>query len=334
MLPRTRMKDIAEIAGVSIACVSNILNDKWREKRISEKTQRNVLKIAKKMRYSPNIAARELIQRKSSLLALLMTEPLVNPFSVEIICKIEEDVRKRGYELLLCIGEETHKYAERLMSRNVAGVILAPSFIYRYENHPVASLLKDGGANFMVFGWCADKRLNYVNLDYFKGGYLAAEHLMKSGHEKIGYLGGEPDTDITHRSFYAGYRKNLADHGLEHREHWVKKSKITFQESYNAMNEFLNQKELPSAIVAHNDIVAIGALKALKEKGVRVPDDISIVGCDDIEAASFASVPLTTISSPKEEMYSAISNGLIDIIEGKHQKRQLYFEPKLIIRDS
>ena len=334
MLPRTRMKDIAEIAGVSIACVSNVLNNKWREKRISEKTQKKVLKIAKKLKYSPNIAARELIQQKSSLIALLMTESMVNPFSVEIVCKIEENVRKRGYELLLCIGDETHKYTERLMSRNVAGVFLAPAFIYRCEDHPVASLLQDGGANFMVFGWCADERLNYVNLDYFKGGYLAAEHLLKSGHDKIGYLGGEPDTDVTHRSFYAGYRKALADYNLEYRQHWIKKSNVSYQESYDAMNEFLNQKELPSAIVAHNDIVAIGALKALEERGVSVPDDMSIVGCDNIEASSFARVPLTTVSAPKDEVYSAISNGLLDIIEGKYQKRQLYFEPKLVIRKS
>ena len=82
------MKDIAKIAGVSISCVSNVLNDKWREKRISEKTHRNVVSVAKNLKYKPNIAARELIQRKSSLLALLMTETLANPFFVEIICKI------------------------------------------------------------------------------------------------------------------------------------------------------------------------------------------------------------------------------------------------------
>jgi len=336
MKKKATIKDIAAAAGVSPTAVSMALNNR---PRISEETRKRILRIAKGLKYQPNFLARSLVIKRSHTVGLIITT-IMNPFYPELAKGIEDKARELGYNIILCstnydLGLE--KYDINLLrSKGVDGIIFSSVEI----NDPnIRPLVEDRFpfilVNRRIFHRVLDKKIDYIVLDNFSGGYMAMEHLFKLGHRRIGIIAGALNIS-TAAERTNGAKKLLSDHGLKFDPNLIIECNFSKDLAYQATKKLLSVKTPPTAIFAENDYMALGAREAILEGGLRIPEDMALVGFDDIAAAALRGVEITTISQKKYEMGSLAVKILIDKIEKESPPmvNQIMLEPELIIRKS
>ncbi len=336
MKKKATIKDIAAAARVSPTAVSMALNNR---PRISEETRKRILRIAKGLKYQPNFLARSLVIKRTHTVGLIITT-IMNPFYPELAKGIEDKARELGYNIILCstnydLGLEKYDI-NMLRSKGVDGIIFSSVEI----NDPnIRPLVEDRFpfilVNRRIFHRVLDKKIDYIVLDNFSGGYMAMEHLFKLGHCRIGIIAGTLNIS-TAAERTNGAKKLLSDHGLKFDPNLIIECNFSKDLACQATKKLLSIKTPPTAIFAENDYMALGAREAILDGGLRIPEDMALVGFDDIAAAALKGVEITTISQKKYEMGSLAVKILIDKIEKESPPmvNRIMLEPELIIRKS
>jgi len=335
-MKKITIKDIARIAGVSLATVSRALNNL---PRISPATKEKILRIASRNGYSPNPLARGLSKGKTNNIGLVLID-ITNPFYSPIIQAIERKVEEEGCNLLVTNTEHSltkeEKYINSLLENRVSGLIISP--IQNPQRY--LELLKKRKIPAVFLCPPSEVKCDCVDVDNIKGAYDAVNHLIRLGHKRIAYI----SRGLRHRhpacQRFLGYRNALRDNNLPFSDELVVET-ITGQgkieEGYQAAFKLLSNGGNPTAIFTFNDLIAIGCMRALKEKGIRVPEDIAVVGFDDIGFAQFLDVPLTTVKIPEYEMGDIAATLLFERINGERKAnnyKRICLIPELVIRKS
>jgi LacI family transcriptional regulator len=332
----TTLKDIAKLAGVSHTTVYRALNDK---PRISQSTKERIISIARELNYQPNVLAQSLVLGRTKTLGLVITT-IVNPFYPELAKGIEDAARSFGYSIILCSTNFDpsleKQYIDMLRSRGVDGIIFTSAHIH---DPNITSLVEDRFplilVNRRVYGNPLMDNVDYVVVENTKGGFLAVEHLIRMGHERIGVISGPSDSSAAVERL-EGVRRAFIEYDLNPASLQVLEGDFLKLSGYEAAEEFLAMGNPPSAIFGINDYMALGALEAILDSGLRVPEDVALIGFNDIEFSSLKTVELSTIGQKKYEMGSIAVHTLIERIErgDGDRARQITLEPDLIIRKS
>ncbi len=323
------IKDVAKAAGVSISTASYALND---SEKVSKATKEKVLRIAQELDYRPNGSARNLKIQRTDLIGLFVHD-INGPFYNELVKGIQEVAALNNYQLaIFCDSSNKGNPAYKFMrERRVDGAIIISS---KVKDEEILNLAKNGMPIVVL-----DRELNVDNVcsvlvDNEKGAYEAVSHLVKIGYKKIAFFSGPEDSYDSIKRF-SGYMKTLKTYGIDFNENLIIKGKFTEQSGYEAMNEFIKEhKSIPEAIFSSNDEMAIGAIRALKENGYKIPEDIAIIGFDDIIISSYVQPNLTTVKSPMYELGLLSTHALFNLLNGKAKNNSLTLSTELIIRES
>ena len=312
-----RLKDIAQIVGVSVMTVSKAMRD---EPDVSAATKARIKKIAFDLGYVPDSSAQGLRTKTTKLFGLVIPST-TNPIFARIVFAIEERAHELGYDLLLC---HTYNKAERedaclrrLLSRRVDGLFIAP--VYRFEAEAriyqeiivrsIPTILLGAPAPFC-------KNFPAIEIEELVASYNATQHLIGLGHKKIAYFTGPPAAPWAHERF-EGYRRALREANLEVDDKLVFAAGNTIEEGASAALKMINEGCHPTAIQAVSDFVAIGCAETLLSQGHKIPEDISLVGFGNILTAEYYRVPLTTVSQPKHRLGTAAVEAMMKLIHGE-----------------
>ncbi|HCE2271281.1 TPA: substrate-binding domain-containing protein [Vibrio parahaemolyticus] len=327
------MKDIAKLAGVSTSTVSHVIN---KTRFVSEEISERVNNAAKELNYyAPSALARSLKVNRTKTIGMLVTTS-TNPFFGEVVKGVERSCYHKGYSLILCNtegdNERMRQSINTLLQKRVDGLILMCSSLEgeridvfeRYPDIPV--VVMDWGP--MLF--TSDK----IQDNSLRGGYLAAKYLIDCGHTEIGCITG-PLIKHQAQMRYEGYKRAMNEAGLEFNANWIIESDFECEGGYQAFKKMAERGTLPSSIFVSNDMMAMGVMNAANELGIKVPDDLSIIGYDDIHIAKFMSPSLTTIHQPKYRLGQAAVETLVRRLDDKSNEAQVVqLEPTLVVRNS
>lgn len=324
--------DVAEKSGVSIATVSRVLN---RTGRYSEETQRKVEAIAREIGYTPNYLAKSLKRKRTEQVALAVAD-IGNPVYVAMAKAIQQVVKNHGYRLVLLSTEalvsEELTIIKSLAKQYVDGLIISP-LLYGEEHRALIKQAKQPVV--VISGTGSDPEIDSVLVDSSQGVRLAMEHLLAQGYSQIAFLNGPPST-VPGISRLNGYYGSLIEHGLITREDLVFDSDFTFAGGYESAKKMIAAGIRPDAMMCANDLMALGVLRYLREAKIRVPEDIAVVGMDDIEHGANAVPSLTTISLLAAERGRMAAELLLErlTLEEERVPKQLQVTPRLVVRES
>jgi len=329
------IKDIARKANVSYATVSRALNNK---RGVRESTRHRVLALAAEMSYTPNAIARGLVKKQTHTLGLIIPD-ITNPFYPEVARGIEDGAADQGFSIFLCNTnwerEREGDYLRLLAEKRVDGIILAPinSEVEAVERRPAGKI-----PVVYVSNAPHGTQHSFVVIDNVLGGFMATEHLIQAGHRSVGFVGSTEDS-LTIEERLKGYRRALKKHGLPIEKKYIQLGEFKQESGYRIIRRMIADGDFPRAIFAENDLLALGILQGVKASGLSVPEDVAVVGFDDIPFASFPEVQLTTINQPTYEMGRKAVAILLEQIKGCDGSSppgtpQIYLEPRLIVRKS
>jgi LacI family transcriptional regulator len=312
-----RLKDIAQLTGVSVMTVSKALRD---EPDVSTATKTKIKKLALDMGYVPDSSAQGLRTKTTKLFGLVIPATL-NPIYARMVYAIEEKAFELGYDLLIAHTlnkpEREDLVLRRFLSRRVDGLLITP--VYRYEAE--ARIYQEIAARkvpTVILGSPAPFCRNFlaIETEELVASYQATKHLISLGHKKIAYLTGPPVAPWAHERF-EGYRRALREANIQPDDKLVFQAGSTIEDGTKAALQLLNESAKPTAIMAVSDMVAIGCAETLLQQGVKIPEDISVVGFGNVLAAEYFRVPLTTVRQPKHRLGTAAVETLMKLIRGE-----------------
>jgi LacI family transcriptional regulator len=329
-----RLKDIARDLNVSVITVSKVLRG---TKDISEATRERVLKRMKELDYRPNMTARSLATGHSFIIGLIVPD-LLNPFFTELAQSLGGALRKQSYGLILASSEDDPEVEQSeirmMLARGVDALLIAScqstlEGFYSVQDLSTPFVLLDRPFPHL--------RANFVGADDYKGGILATEHLIEVGRRRLAYI-GSPDLGPAADRF-RGFRMALRAHDVEVREDLVLSGAEAGESSdsagYEMMRILLKRKSKPNGVFCHNDIIAIGAMKATLEAGLSIPQDIAFVGFDNVKYSKYLQIPLTSVDQSTEKLGAASAQLALELVAKKVEKpRNILLAPTLVIRES
>lgn len=332
---RTTIKDISNYTGLSITTVSLVLNNK--PSKIPEKTRQRVIEAAKKLNYSPNHLAVGLVTRRTQTLGLIVTD-ISNNFYGILAKGVERACQEKGWNVILCNTWNSHDreldLIRVLKNKSVDGIIYCMgASVTRKEAKESFYLLKNSKIPFIAIDNDFIGLVKHnVYFDNKMGGYLATKYLIEKGHSRIACITGPKGIDMK-KGRIEGYKQALEEASIPYDSKIVVDGDYTMEAGIKAI-ERLKDKDF-SVVFAFNDMMAIGVLKALKKKKIKVPDDISLMGYDDLPFCEVLEVPLTTIKQPVYEMGYTSAEKMIKLIQNEIEGNlDIMFEPILMERDS
>lgn len=330
-LPVITIKDVAQEAGVSISTVSRTLSGNI---PVAEETRNRVLKAVKGLGYQPNTFAQALKNGKSRAIGLIIPNfrSLVFP---EMINGISDTANKHGYTLVLSKTEENQdlerEYIDSLRRRLIDGLIVSTA---TKESSHLLKLKKEGFPLVLVIRHL-DEQVDAVITDNMQGAYEGVKLLISRGYKNICLINGKLELDL-YRRRYAGFEKAMHEAELEINKNLIRHNIGSWEDSYREMIKVLDQGYLPDAVFATSDPKAFGVIKAIKEKGYSIPDDIAVIGFDNIEMSALVDPPLTTIGQSFYQIGARAAERLIKLINSKRNYKPLIenVPVELIIRQS
>jgi LacI family transcriptional regulator len=331
---RPTQADVAERAGVSRATVSYVLNDRTGGSiRITEETRQRVLQSAEELGYEPNALARSLRSGLTHVVGLLIPD-VRNPHYFDILGGVEDEVVRQDYYLVVVSAnldpEREGHCLQSLFEQRLDGLILAPTFIDRLTADVEALLQRASSVVFLI----EQEGANCVYADTRGGAKAMMDHLISLGHSRIAFVNGVVRPGMAQNRVTV-YRERVASLGLPLDGQLLWNCGHTLQDGYCAAHELLSLADPPTAIWTTNDLLAIGALRAIRERGLRVPEDISLAGFDDIEFAAYLYPPLTTVDIHGEELGRQAAQMLFRHIEDPDRgMTQEMVHTELVVRQS
>lgn len=336
------LSDIASVAGVTPMTVSRVVNQNG---YVSDETREKVLEVIKRMKYRPNGLARSLKLQRTETIGLVLGD-IANPFAAELARAVREVTSKRGYNLFISISEHSAKEDiaafDSLASHLVDGLIIATRSNRAGDKH-LTEMIESGFRVVCIGRDFHHKNADWVAADNQRGGFEATQHLIDAGHKKIGFIGTNLVGGASLKRFQ-GYLDALKQNGLEVEERLISGNPAaseapgysTEKLGYEAMKRLLSLPNRPTAVFARNDFTAIGAMTAIKEFGLRIPQDIAIVGFDDIPVAVHTFPPLTTVRQPTHKQGAIAAEMLLKRIESAEapEREEQILQCELIVRES
>lgn len=327
----TTIYDIAEKAGVSIATVSRVINN---SPGVKEETRERVMHVIKQMNYSPNVMAAALTNKKTYTLGLLIPD-IANPFFAELARGVEDRANYYGYNVIICnTDNKPHKeieYLRLLMRKRTDGLVFAAA---EAGHSSITRLTRKGFPLVLLARELEGADLDTVLVDNVEAGYLATKHLVELGHHQIG-IATETVNIKASQDRHHGYLMALSEEGILPVNEYQIFNVGSIRAGQEAAKKLLNLPNPPTAVVAFNDLVAIGIMEGAREMGLKIPRDISVVGFDDTIIASITNPPLTTIAQPIYQMGSCAVDRLVGLIKGESVgSKRTVLETRLVVRRS
>ncbi len=327
------IREVAKRAGVSPSTVSYVLNN---SRFVSKETRKRVLDAMKELDYRPNALARSLRLGETLNIGLILPS-ISNPYFAEMGEEIESAAFALGYNLILCNTEDDitieQHYLDELCKKQVDGIV----YIAAQNNPKNLSQMIDRtpcSAIVLVDRSLPFPQLDSVYTDNIRGAYLATQHLIEAGHERIGCITGMKNFSPTNERV-EGYKKALEDANLVFDAALIYFCEDNPESSRVSTFQLLELQQKPTAIFATNDIMAIGVLRALRQCGISIPDDVALIGYDGIKLTSYTNPSLSTIAQPKKEIAQNAIRLLIERIGNSSlEPRNVILQPELIIRES
>lgn len=329
------MKDVAQVAGVSLGTVSNVLN---RPEIVAEATRTRVQKVIKELGFVVNASAQTLRAGRTKVLGLVVPD-IGNPFFTEVAKGVDDAAFAEGYSVILCNTNEDSvkedRYLDLLVSQRVAGILITPA----RENHAAMARLADRDVAITLLDRSSvGLDACSVAVDDAAGGAMAFDHLYALGHRDIVVLLGPSDIPQVAERKHGIVEAAAARHGDDAATlRFITAPHMSTAAGEASMLEFLDANERNfTGLICANDLLALGAMRSLRAKGISVPKDVSVVGYDDIDFAASAQIPLTSIRQPKYQLGYAATELLIAECEDRaaHAHQRVMFQPQLIARDS
>jgi len=329
------LQDIANKLKISTSTVSRALSD---HPDISKETKEKVKALAEKLNYTPNPIAQSLKKNRTSTIGVLVPE-IKHDFFSSAISGIEEVAYHSGYTIIVSQSNESYERevinTNALMNHRVAGVIVSISQQTKTGAH--FQKLIDRNIPLVFFDRvCEDVEANKVIIDDEKSAYIAVQHLIEKGYKKIAHFAGPKDLSICKKRL-SGYKEALFENNLSVKEEYILHGGMHETDGYNSMNVLLKQNIVPDAIFCVNDPVAIGAYQRIKEAGLKIPQDIGIVGFSNNKITTLVEPQITTVNQPSFEMGKKSAEILIEMIkhpEKINEPRTIIVETNLIVRNS
>ncbi|QRN84027.1 LacI family DNA-binding transcriptional regulator [Chloroflexota bacterium] len=325
------LEEIAKLSNVSRATVSRVING---ESNVREETRQRVLDVIESVNFQPNLAARSLAAGRTNVIGLVIPAGIAaifsDPWFPQVVNGISMACNSKGYSVMLWLAEpeyERQMITRILHSGLLDGVIVSSMSI----NDPIIKALHLSKMPFVLIGRHPTLDIVHVDVDNYTGGYDATKHLISLGNKKIATISG-PQNLIAGYDRFQGYKQALEDNGLSVDSELVIEGDFSEVSGYEGGLELI--KHHPDAIFVSNDTMALGTLRAMREMKINVPDDIAIVGFDDIPNAISSPIPLTTVRQPSQKMGRAAVNALLDLINNKSNHQNKIFSTELIIRES
>jgi LacI family transcriptional regulator len=325
------IKDVAALAGVSYTTVSHVIN---KSRPVSEKVRCEVEAAIQRLNYVPSAVARSLKQQATCTIGLLVSNSS-NPFFAELAQGIEDICYRAGFTVILCNSDDQPQrqqtYLRVLLEKRIDGLIICSTgddlgLAEHLRQAKVPVIIVDR----VVKGVTCD----LIQIDHFKGAYLATKHLLDHKHKSIGCIAGPANT-TTSIERLNGYRKALAEAGAPFRPEWVVRGDFTAEGGYKAARVLLKRAEI-SAVFASNDLMGIGLLRFAAEHGIRVPHQLSVIGFDGIDLGRYIYPALTTVGQSIRRQGEIAAGALLERIRkgGEGRMRKILMTPELTVRES
>jgi LacI family transcriptional regulator len=333
-MPKLTLDDVAKIAGVSTATVSRVINN---YPHVSKSVRESVQKVIDETGYQPNVAARSLASNRTNVLGLVIPNSVSNFFTDPYFSRLIEGIayacNENDYVFSLFIfnsKEVEHKFFPRLTRRGmVDGIIIQSTGLH----DEAVNYLTEGDIPFIIAGRSINAPdASYVDVENLDGAYKATRHLIQLGRRRVATITGTLDTSVG-MDRLEGYRNALADSRIDIDERLISEGDFTELGSYYATRRLLPYN--PDAIFVASDSMALGTIRVLREENISIPEDIALVGFDDLPPAQSAIPPLTTIRQPIRRFGTTLVDTLVDILEnGPTPPRKIIFDTELVIRES
>lgn len=337
--------DIAKIAEVSVATVSRVLGDS--DYPVSTKLREKVLKVAKETDYIPNMLGKQLKTNQNNMIGVIIPT-ITNPFYPSVVLGIEELARENEFYVLLSNSIQDPNlediYLEAIFERQIRGLVISSIS----SNPKLLQSLVEKGLKVVVIDQKVDlKGVTQVVFDFRKGGYMATKHLLEKGHRKISYISA-PLNRYSRNNIYLGYKDALEEYGIPLNQDYIRISEqelslqdisYEFENGKKLTKPLLNLSDPPTAIFACNDMTALGSMNEILSHGISIPEEMSIVGFDNIDFSQMSQPALTTIIQPNYEMGRLACQLLLDMLNGKNNdpdnnSKEVVLEPQLLERGS
>ncbi|WP_158734591.1 LacI family DNA-binding transcriptional regulator [Alteribacillus sp. YIM 98480] len=325
-----KMSDVAKMANVSPATVSRVLSN---PDLVSKQTRDKVLEVIDKVNYQPHIVARQ-FRTKVTKTILAVVPDITSDFFSEVLRGIEHVAINEGYQVIL--GDTEHSleresdYVNLLLQKQVDGMVLLTAKLEKER-------LEELAEHFPIVLACEyidGLNVPTVSIDNISAARKATEHLIHLGHKQIAHICG-PMNVILSRDRLRGFRQAMMSHDLDVDPSFIQEGGLTIESGYNQMTKLLALETPPTGVFVYNDEMAMGAIKAVKESGLQVPEDIAIVGFDNLKMSMVIEPHLTSIDQPKYDIGQKAMNLLVQMINKEQiKKRSFVMKDELIIRDS
>lgn len=330
------IKDIAERAEVSQATVSRVLNN---SEFVKDEKKERVLNAIKELNYVPNSLARSLSTNKSNTIGVVVPD-VHNPFFGEVIKGIATVADEEDINIILCDTDENmdkeFKALEMLKKQRVQGIIITPTSDKNEFNSEYLETLENMGMPIVLI----DRDVKYSNfdgvfLDNINGAFEATNALIKEGHKKIAVIAG-PQTSKPGRDRLRGYKKAMLMNKLDVDEKYIFYGDFKQESSYKITKEIINMEDKPTAIFVCNNMMNLGCMKALFEENIKIPEDMALIGFDEIEILNVLNFKISAVSRPTSEMGRVAMNMFLDKLKNKEdmQTKRITLSPQLILRGS
>lgn len=312
------IKDVARLAEVSISTVSRVIND---SKPVSPEVRKRVLKVIEETGYKPNDVARSLVTRRSYLIGVIVNN-LAQSYVADIVRGIEEIGKMYGYDILLCSSysskETQEKYLQLLDRKQAEGLFLVGN---KFEDE-IIELAKGLNKPCIYFTRDVHENMNYISIDCNAAIYEMTNYLIKEGHKKIAYISDFEDRTSVENDKITGYQKAIEDNGLQYSKIYVVGGNKNSR-AYELGKSIVNEASKFTAVVCSNDEIAIGILNSFFDNGIKIPEDVSVVGFGNIREGKFIRPELTTIGEPYYDVGAVGMRMLIKMIKGDKTQQGL-----------
>lgn len=335
MRKRVSIKDVAQEAGVSVATTSYVLND-IESARISADTARKVREAATRLNYVPSISARTMISRKSQLIGAVIPQTgtsqrltFDNPFYGQFLSAVEYMVRQNDYHLLVSGTGPNQDYSSVAQMRDLDGIIILGTYPCDFLDE----IKQTGIPVVLVDAYVQDHYFHRVNIDDRYGGYIATKYLIEKAHQRIAFVSERPRGSGVHEQRFLGYLDALEETGIPFDEQLVYSTNVSYYDSFGLAQEFVRRNSGATAAFVVADIMAMGLINGLTAAGWSIPEDLSVIGFDDISLATMCLPAITTVRQDVTEKGQQAAKILLNAIEGG-AKQNIILPLSIAERDS